>query len=261
MTSVAGEIPVEVTDYLGLHHVITLSTSSFTGMPHADTVVFTSDHQRIYFFAAEGSTVIRNVRDSRYVSFTIDDYTTDWRKVRELQGVGSCLPGSTEDEAWVITLSEKKYGDGFVRPTGLLFALRPGEMHFVDYDYATVAGQSSPDVTSRVYQIGDTPAPPKSGPISTTLDQSTFEAGDVIFRPGDRVGQYFIVLDGEVEIRGEGFGSDQTVTRVSSGQLFGDQASLRGQRGALTAHAVSRTHLMAVQREAIRDLLLSADSE
>ena len=41
--------------------------------------------------------------------------------------------------------------------------------------------------------------------------------------------------------------------------MFGDRGALRGQRGALTAHAVSQTALLAVQREAMRDLLLPDD--
>lgn len=38
----------------------------------------------------------RDVKDARRVAFTIDDYTTDWRKVRELRGVGGCLPATPE---------------------------------------------------------------------------------------------------------------------------------------------------------------------
>jgi CRP-like cAMP-binding protein len=46
------------------------------------------------------------------------------------------------------------------------------------------------------------------------------------------------------------------VTRVGPGELFGDQATLKGQRGAFTVHAVKPTVLLAVRREAMRDLLL-----
>ena len=94
-TELAGTtrgIPGEVVEYLHRHHVITLSTSSFTGMPHADTVVYMNDAHSIFFFAGEGTQMLRNIKDSRYISFTIDDYTIDWRKVRELQGVGRCRP-------------------------------------------------------------------------------------------------------------------------------------------------------------------------
>jgi hypothetical protein len=35
---------------------------------------------------------IRNIADNHWASFTIDDYTPDFRKVRELRGVGRCAP-------------------------------------------------------------------------------------------------------------------------------------------------------------------------
>ena len=43
----ARQFPVDVVEYLRLHHVVTLKTWSFTGMPHADTVIFVNDEWRI----------------------------------------------------------------------------------------------------------------------------------------------------------------------------------------------------------------------
>jgi len=43
VASATQGMPREVIEHLVRHHVITLSTSSFTGMPHADTVVCGSD--------------------------------------------------------------------------------------------------------------------------------------------------------------------------------------------------------------------------
>jgi CRP-like cAMP-binding protein len=63
------------------------------------------------------------------------------------------------------------------------------------------------------------------------------------------------VIDGEVEICAEGYGADQTVLRLGPGQFFGDQAAVRGQKGALTCHAVRRSILLAVDRTSLRDLL------
>ncbi len=249
-------MPASVVEYLRLHHIITLSTSSFTGMPHADTVVYTNDDRNIYFYAIEGSILTRNIEDSHRVSFTIDDYTTDWRKVRELQGIGRCESADDPDE-W--TELSSKFGSAFSGPAGSLYRLTPHEMHFVDYDYATVAAKTEPEVTQRTFQIDSAPSMPSRGALATSLDRSVFEAGQIIFRPGDGGGQYYVVVEGEVEIRAEGYGADQTVVRVGPGQMFGDQGTLRGQRGALTAHAVSPTTLMAVEREAMRDLLMDED--
>src|SRR5580692_7191680 len=59
--SVTRGIPGEVREHLQRHHVVTLSTSSFTGMPHADTVVYASDSRSIFFFAGEGTQMLRNI--------------------------------------------------------------------------------------------------------------------------------------------------------------------------------------------------------
>jgi len=252
-------IPVEVVEYLRLHHIITLSTSSFTGMPHANTVAYANDDRLIYFAAPSTVQMVRNINDNHYVSFTIDDYTTDWRKVRELQGVGRCYPATDEERRAGWGQFVQKFGDRVVVPAGVVLAVRPLEMHFVDYTYeAATAGRppQAPQMSSRSFEMSDPSTMPAHAAVSTSLNRSAYAPGEVIFRPGDPAGQYYIVLDGEVEVRGEGYGADQTVTRVAQGQLFGDQATLRGQRGALTAYAVRPTVLLAVQREAMRDLLL-----
>jgi len=44
-------IPAKVMQHLRRHHVITLSTTSVTGMPHADTVAYASDSASIFFVA------------------------------------------------------------------------------------------------------------------------------------------------------------------------------------------------------------------
>jgi hypothetical protein len=254
--AVERTIPREVVEYLDLHHIITLSTASFTGMPHADTVVFGNDDHRLFFFGVEGSILTRNIRDNRHVSFTVDDYTTDWRKVRELQGVGRCEPAPPSDEALVRDVMLRKMGSQFDRPPGVLYAVTPHEMHFVDYDYDRLSSAAVPEVRDRIFQFQAASAAQPRGAVSTDLDRTAYQPGQVIFRPGDGAGQYFVVVEGEVEVRAEGHGADQTVVRVAAGQMFGDRATLRGQKGRLTAHAVTRTVLLAVEREAIRDLLL-----
>jgi len=255
LASVTQVIPDEVMGHLQRHHVITVSTSSFTGMPHADTVIYTNDANSIFFFAVEGTQMLRNINDSRYVSFTVDDYTVDWRKVRELQGVGRCRLATEEQAVFAWSLYLSKFGQASARPPGMIHIISPGEMHFVDYDYATVTGQAAQ--IRRTYQIEDAPPPPPQGAVSTTLDRLTYEPGQIVFRPGDSTGEYYVVIDGEVEICAEGHGADQTVMRLGPGQFFGDQATLRGQEGALTCHAVTRSILLAVDRMSLRDLLHS----
>ena len=251
--SITQGMPGEVIEHLGRHHVITLSTSSFTGMPHADTVVYTNDANSIFFVAGEGTQMLRNIRDSRHVSFTVVDYTVDWRKVRELQGVGRCRPATEEQAAVAWSLYLSKFGRESVRPPGPVYAIAPGEMHFVDYDYTAVTEQ--PLQIRRTFQMDDAPPLPSQGGVATILDRLTYEPGQIVFRPGESTGEYYVVIDGEVEICAEGYGADQTVLRLGPGQFFGDQAALRGQKGALTCHAVRRSILFAVDRTSLRDLL------
>ena len=253
VASITRGMPGEVIEHLGRHHVITLSTSSFTGMPHADTVVYVNNADSIFFFAGEGTQMLRNVKDSRHVSFTVDDYTVDWRKVRELQGVGRCRPATEEQAAIGWPLYRSKFGQEFVRPPGVVYVITPSEMHFVDYDYNVVTGQ--PSQIRRTFQLDDAPPPSPRGGVSTILDRLTYEPGQIVFRPGESTGEYYVVIDGEVEICAEGYGADQTVLRLGPGQFFGDQAALRGQKGALTCHAVRRSILFAVDRTSLRDLL------
>jgi len=127
-------IPAKVMQHLRRHHVITLSTASVTGMPHADTVAYASDADSIFFFAGEGTPLLQNLNASRWVLFTIDDHTPGWAKVRELQGAGRCLPATVEQDAAAWPLFLAKFGPGFTRPPGLLHAIVRSAMHFVDHD-------------------------------------------------------------------------------------------------------------------------------
>ena len=86
LTEVTRGMPGEVVEHLQRHHVITLSTSSFTGMPHADTAVYMGDSHSIFFFAGEGTQMLRNLKDNRNVSFTVDDYTVDLMLDEDLVG-------------------------------------------------------------------------------------------------------------------------------------------------------------------------------
>ena len=240
-------------DYLGLHHVITVSTPSFTGMPHADTVIYVNDDLNIYFYVLDGSTLARNIRDSKYVSFTIDDYLPDWQKLRELQGVGRGELMQNGDATHVAALVAAKFGATFTTPPGRLHRLAPIEMHFVHYDDGGYNQRGVGVSRLGVVDNGD-----RQPPVATSLDRVMFESGEVIFRAGEHAGQFYVVVSGVVEIRSEGFGADQTVTRVGPGQLFGNQTGTSGQ-GVLTAHAVEPTALLIVEPDAVRDLVINRE--
>lgn len=251
----ARTIPVAVVDYLGRHHVITVSTPSFTGMPHADTVVYVNDESCIYFYVVDGTTLARNIRDSRYVSFTIDDYLPDWHKLRELQGVGRGGVVEPIDAPMVHGLICAKFGTRFVPPPGRLHRLTPIEMHFVHYEDAatgdggvrTLPAQLPHDVGGATGLVAD-------------VARLRFAPGDVILPSIDRAGQVFVVLEGLVEVRTKGFGADQTVTVVRAGQMFGDEATPWHRGGVQTAHAVESTVLLVVALDTVRDVVIGEGS-
>jgi nitroimidazol reductase NimA-like FMN-containing flavoprotein (pyridoxamine 5'-phosphate oxidase superfamily) len=71
------EIPMQVLDYLGGHHIITLATTSFTGMPHAATVAYASDASGLYFSMPPDELTVHNIRDNHWASFTASSASAD----------------------------------------------------------------------------------------------------------------------------------------------------------------------------------------
>ncbi len=245
------EMPPEVLSYLDLHHIITLGTASFTGMPHAATIAYASDENGVYFAMPESELTLKNVAANKWASFTIDDYTPDFRKVRELRGVGRC--GLADDLARdrAMSLFAMKISDMPKETLVNMHLIRPLELHFVDFEYT--AGVAVPMESSKVYTSTDSAAVP--APFSTQLAHLTLEPGEVIVRQGERSERFFIIVDGEVEVRREGHGQDVIVTRHGPGQLFGEVGALTGAPQTATFVAVAKTVVMAVDRSSFQDFV------
>ncbi len=131
MQTLKTEFTAEVVAYLRDHHTLTLSTSSFTGIPHANTASYVSDTRLLYFFARPESVLLRNLNQNRHVDFTVDDYD-HWLKRRELHGQGECHLADADERAYALGLALEKYQDEL--PAGVLCVVRPGGMYFVVYD-------------------------------------------------------------------------------------------------------------------------------
>jgi hypothetical protein len=130
-TRTSTEFNAEVDSYLRSNHAMTLSTSSFTGLPHANTAPYFSDDQRLFFFVREASVLLNNLVESHHAAFTIDEYGPPWQKRRELHGSGPC--GVADDPLASVAKEAcaEKFG-GFM-PTGDLWWLEPSGMYFIDY--------------------------------------------------------------------------------------------------------------------------------
>ena len=131
MQTTTTAFTAEVDEYLRDHFSLTISTSSFTGFPHANTAPFANDDRLLYFFAPEDSALLKNMAANRNAAFTVDDYSPTWRKQRELHGTGQCgLADESMREASYILCTEKL---GEPLPEGALCWLEPVGMYFIDY--------------------------------------------------------------------------------------------------------------------------------
>src|SRR6516225_762008 len=250
-TQTAVQIPSEVLSYLDLHHIITLGTASFTGMPHAATIAYVSDPAGVFFSMHADELTVRNIAANKWASFTVDDYTPEFRKVRELRGVGRCGSVDEADRGLAMELFARKLPDLPQESLQNLHLIRPLELHFVDYEYT--AGVAVPMESTKVYASTDSAAVP--APFSTQLDHLVLEPGEVIVRQGERSERFFIIVDGEVEVRRKGHGQDVIVTRHGPGQLFGEVGALTGAPRTATFVAVTKTVVMAVNRSSFQDFV------
>ena len=254
MATRAGvEVPQQVLDYLELHHIITIATASFTGMPHAATTAYVSDGSGVYFSMQPQEVTVRNIDANHFASFTVDDYTPDFRKVRELRGVGRSAPLTDADRInAVLGLFSYKLPNTPKDALTNILHVRPLELHFVDFEYTD--GVAVPMESNIVYQAApETTAP--AGGVSTQLEPISFEPGQVIVRQGDRSERFFIIVEGEVEVRREGHGQDVVVTRHAKGQFFGEAGALSGVPQSATFVAVTPTTVLAVDRSALQDFV------
>jgi NADH dehydrogenase len=85
-----------------------------------------------------------------------------------------------------------------------------------------------------------------------------FEAGQVIFREGDRGDWLYVVTEGEVEVfksvPGQG---EQPLRRLGPGECFGEIALVSDMARSATVRAVSATNVLAVDREAFQAMFAS----
>jgi nitroimidazol reductase NimA-like FMN-containing flavoprotein (pyridoxamine 5'-phosphate oxidase superfamily) len=132
-TRTSTEFTAEVESYLRNNHAVTISTSSFTGLPHANTAPYVSDDKRLYFFVRDESILLSNLDGTHHAAFTIDEYGPPWQKRRELHGTGTCGAADDHQTTTALALCAEKFGD--FRPTGALWWLEPSGMYFIDYTF------------------------------------------------------------------------------------------------------------------------------
>jgi Cyclic nucleotide-binding domain/Protein of unknown function (DUF2510)/Pyridoxamine 5'-phosphate oxidase len=253
-TEQAIHIPAQVASYLLLHHILTIGTASITGMPHAATTAYASGEAGVYFSMRPEELTVQNVAANHWASFTVDDYTPDFRKVRELRGVGRCGPVEDRDErGHALGLFTAKLPTLPREALGNLHRITPLVLDFVDFQYTE--GVAIPRESSIVYEASPEAVRLMPSEFSAQLETLTLAPGQVIVRQGERTDRFFILVDGEVEVRREGHGQDVIVTRHGPGQLFGEAGALTGAPQSATFVASTRSTVLAVDRSAFQSVV------
>lgn len=96
------------------------------------------------------------------------------------------------------------------------------------------------------------------GDLEEILDISEpvlVEADEYIFEEGDRGDQFYIIVQGEVELRKASGSGVKRLALLRAGQAFGEMALLNQTPRSASAFAVSDTYMLAVSREAFSRIL------
>jgi uncharacterized protein YhbP (UPF0306 family) len=255
------EVPPHVIEYLDAQRTLTLATASPAGVPRASTFLYVNDGPNLYFWSKPGTTTARHIEQNPLVSFAIDDHGQDLRQTRGVQGSGECFVIlSGEEIARVADLFGQKFPDLSPGTTMSIsfFRIAPMELEFIDN---TGQGATVPEGTfgaefhrEHSYSVFVDLPSFETETISANLQEIRAEPGEVIVRAGAPADKFFVVAEGEVEVRGEAGG---TATH-GQGVFFGEVAIMRDTSRSATVTALTATRLLAMDRDTFRDVVAQA---
>lgn len=88
--------------------------------------------------------------------------------------------------------------------------------------------------------------------------ERTFEAGDILWNIGDRNVDFFLVLDGTLDVvRRDAFGIDTVIVTHGPGRYSGETATLTGRGSMLCGRAGTRLTVLAVPIERLREVMIT----
>lgn len=92
--------------------------------------------------------------------------------------------------------------------------------------------------------------------VAAEVGQRSIGAGEIIFRLGEAGTDFFIVLDGGVQIYlPTADGSDDAVAELTRGRWFGEMALITGEPRSASARTTTATTLLALSRSSFQSLL------
>ena len=220
-TGQQDQLPGPVIEFLQSHNTVTLATASSAGIPRAATFLYVNDGPSLYFWTRT-STVDRSQHRAEPVRVVHD------RRVHNRSQPDAGHPGVRR----VPTAAERRAGRPRGRPLRTEVPLAvPGrdDEHRVLPDHShrapvhrqlavgaglsQVGGQFGADFHRETsYSMFGVLPPQATETISATLQRVNVGPDDVIARAGGPANKFFIVVDGEVEVRREAEGAPETVT-------------------------------------------------
>jgi NADH:quinone reductase (non-electrogenic) len=81
-----------------------------------------------------------------------------------------------------------------------------------------------------------------------------FEAGEVVFREGDRGDWLYVIVKGEVDVLKSVMGAETSLARLGVGECFGEIALVSDQPRTATVRSLTAVDVLAVDREAFQAL-------
>jgi len=255
------ELPPHVLEYLSAQRTLTLATASLAGVPRASTFLYVNDGPTLYFWSRPQTTTARHIEQNPTVSFAVDDFASDLRQTKGVQGSGECsVLLSGEEIARVADLFGRKFPD--LSPGNTMsisfFRVAPIELEFIDN---SGEGASAPGGTfgaefhrERSYSVFENLPAFDTDTITGQLQPSTADAGDVIAREGGPADKFFVLVEGEVELVRGG----AVLATLGPGAFFGEMAIMRDVPRSASVRATKPSKLLAMERDAFRDVMAQA---
>ena len=94
---------------------------------------------------------------------------------------------------------------------------------------------------------------------STKLERQTFEPGEVIVRQGELADKFYIITRGQAEVLRERDGEEILVSRLGTGQYFGEIGLMHGGRRTATVRAADKMEVMSLDRDTFGGLMEESD--
>jgi uncharacterized protein YhbP (UPF0306 family) len=265
MSTTEHELPAPVLEYLREHNTLTLATASPGGIPRAATFLYVNEGPSLYFWTRSATVTARHIQQNPLVSFTVDEYAGDLNQTRGVQGTGECsVLLSGEEIARVADLFGQKFPTLSPGATMSIsfFRITPTEVGFIDNQRsgsASSSGVFGADFhRERSYSVLAALPSQVRETISASLPRVTVEQGEVMARQGGPADKFFIVVDGELEVRRQDPDAPETVSTLGPGELFGEMAILFDRPRSATITATQASSVLVVDRETFTGLMAQA---